>query len=74
MEVLKKHLMETENIAEEKIAVATGDQRDLDTIDLFDPRTKIEYVITVEALKEGLGLFLRLCVLFRRSHKERHRR
>jgi type III restriction enzyme len=53
VEVLKKHLMETESIAQEKIAVATGDQRDLDSIDLFDPKTKIEYVITVEALKEG---------------------
>ena len=53
VEVLKKHLVETENIAEDKIAVATGDQRDLDAIDLFDPKTKIEYIITVEALKEG---------------------
>jgi len=53
VDVLKKHLIETENIPQEKIAVATGDQRDLDAIDLFDPKTKIEYVITVEALKEG---------------------
>ncbi|MCE9650298.1 MAG: DEAD/DEAH box helicase family protein [Parvibaculum sp.] len=53
VEVLKKHLIENENIPEEKIAVATGDQRELDAIDLFDPKTKIEYIITVEALKEG---------------------
>jgi len=53
VEVLKKHLIETENIPEERIAVATGDQRELDAIDLFDLRTKIEYIITVEALKEG---------------------
>lgn len=53
VEVLKRHLIETENIPAEKIAVATGDQRDLDSIDLFDPKTKIEYIITVEALKEG---------------------
>ena len=53
VEVLKRHLIETENIPEDKIAVATGDQRELDAIDLFDPKTKIEYVITVEALKEG---------------------
>lgn len=53
VEVLKKHLIETENIPEDKIAIATGDQRELDSIDLFDPRTKIEYIITVEALKEG---------------------
>lgn len=53
VEVLKKHLMEIEQIPEHKIAVATGDQRDLDGINLFDPDCAIEYVITVEALKEG---------------------
>jgi type III restriction enzyme len=53
VEVLKKHLMETENIDQERIAVATGDQRGLDSIDLFDSQTKIEFIITVEALKEG---------------------
>lgn len=53
VEALKKHLMEVEQISGEKIAVATGDQRELDGINLFDPRCPIEYVITVEALKEG---------------------
>ena len=53
VEVLKKHLMEVEQIPERKIAVATGDQRELDGINLFDPKCPIEYVITVEALKEG---------------------
>jgi type III restriction enzyme len=53
VEVLKKHLMEVEQIPEQKIAVATGDQRELDGINLFDPKCPIEYVITVEALKEG---------------------
>ena len=51
--VLKKYLMETEQIPESKIAVATGDQRELDGIDLFDRACPVEYVITVEALKEG---------------------
>ena len=50
---LKKHLMDVENISESAIAVATGDQRELDGIDLFDRSCPIEYVITVEALKEG---------------------
>lgn len=50
---LKKHLMEVEQIPESKIAVATGDQRELDGLDLFDRNCPIEYVITVEALKEG---------------------
>ena len=52
-EILKRHLVEVERIPERKIAVATGDQRQLDGIDLFDPHCPIEYVITVEALKEG---------------------
>jgi len=53
VEVLKNYLVETNDIDEEKIAIATGDQRDLDGIDLFDPKCPIEYVITIEALKEG---------------------
>ena len=52
-EILKRHLVEVERVPERKIAVATGDQRQLDGIDLFDPHCPIEYVITVEALKEG---------------------
>lgn len=51
--VLKKHLIENENIDPAKIAVATGAQRELDGINLFDPACEIEYVITIEALKEG---------------------
>ena len=50
---LKTHLMEVEHIPAGKIAVATGDQRELDGIDLFDRACPIDYVITVEALKEG---------------------
>jgi len=52
-QVLKKHLMETEEIAEEKIAVVTADQRELDGINLFDHQCPVDYVITVQALKEG---------------------
>lgn len=51
--VLKKHLLEVENVPETAIAVATGDMRELDGIDLFTPHCPIEYVITIEALKEG---------------------
>jgi len=53
VEVLKKHLIDNENIDPAKIAVATGAQRELDGINLFDPNCEIEYVITIEALKEG---------------------
>ena len=50
---LRWHLSEVEQIPDGRIAVATGDQRELDGIDLFDRDCPIEYVITVEALKEG---------------------
>ncbi len=51
--VLKQHLIDVEGIGEHRIAVATGDQRDLDGINLFDPGCEIDFIITVEALKEG---------------------
>lgn len=51
--VLKQHLMDAEGIEEHRIAVATGDQRELDGINLFDPGCEIDFIITVEALKEG---------------------
>ena len=53
VEALKRHLIETEQVPERKIAVATGTQRGLDGINLFDSDCPIEHVITVEALKEG---------------------
>jgi len=53
VEVIRKHLIDNEKINPERIAVATGSQRELDNVDLFDPECKIEYIITVEALKEG---------------------
>lgn len=53
VEALKKHLIEVENIDESRIAVATGEQRELDDINLFHPACPIEYVITMQALKEG---------------------
>jgi type III restriction enzyme len=53
VERLREHLIAQENIAPERIAVATGTQRDLDGVNLFDPACPVEVVITVEALKEG---------------------
>lgn len=53
VDVLKKYLIENENIPAEKIALATGEQRELDNIDLFDPLCPVSFIITVEALKEG---------------------
>jgi type III restriction enzyme len=55
VEVLKEHLVEVHKINPTSIAIATGQQRELDGIDLFDSDADplIEYIITKEALKEG---------------------
>lgn len=53
VDVVKRHLMENEGVAESEIAVATGEQRELDDINLFDKTCPINYVITIEALKKG---------------------
>lgn len=52
-EILLTHLIDQEKISRERIAVVTGDQKELDGINLFAPDCKIDFVITVEALKEG---------------------
>jgi type III restriction enzyme len=53
VEVLKSHLTDTIGIEPRRIAVATGTQRELEQVNLFDPACPIDFVITVEALKEG---------------------
>lgn len=53
VETLKAHLEQSEGIAPNQIAIATGDQRELDGVDLNDPQCPVEHVITVQALKEG---------------------
>lgn len=53
VEVVKDYLINDEHIPEEDIAVATGSERGLENINLFDKDCPIKYVITVEALKEG---------------------
>jgi type III restriction enzyme len=53
VEKLLEHLQTTENIPRDRIAVATGEQRELEGVDLFDPGCRIEHVITVQALREG---------------------
>ncbi|MCW5592600.1 MAG: DEAD/DEAH box helicase family protein [Burkholderiales bacterium] len=53
VEKLKQHLMEAHRIEERRIAVATGSQRELEGVNLFDRTSPIEFVITVQALKEG---------------------
>ena len=52
-EVVLNYLLEQEQIPRERIAVATGNQRELDGVNLLDQNNKVDFVITVEALKEG---------------------
>lgn len=53
VEAVKQYLLESEQVPANSIAIATGDQRELDKIDLFSPNCLIEVVVTVQALKEG---------------------
>lgn len=53
VEVVRQHLIDEEHIPAEQIAVATGTQKELNGINLFDAGCPIRYVVTVEALKEG---------------------
>ena len=53
VEVVKDYLIKEHGIPAEQVAVATGEQRELDEVDLFDPACPVRYVITVQALKEG---------------------
>lgn len=53
VDVLTKHLVDNEKIDRDRIAIVTGDQKELDGINLFDPACKIDFVITIQALKEG---------------------
>jgi len=50
---LKQYLCEQENLPAEHIVIATGEQRELDGIHLFDPYCPVRVIITVQALKEG---------------------
>jgi len=53
VEKLKSHLIEILHIEERRIVVATGNERGLEGVNLFDRACAIDFVITVEALKEG---------------------
>lgn len=53
VETLKAFLTDDLHIDASRIAIATGSQRELDGINLFDRACPVDFVITVEALKEG---------------------
>ena len=50
---LKQHLVEVEGVPIEAIAIATGDTKELSSIDLLAADCRIQHIITVEALREG---------------------
>ena len=53
VEKLKQHLIEENGIAEDTIAIATGEIKELADINLLAADCRIEHIITVEALREG---------------------
>lgn len=53
VETVEKALLEDWRIPREQIARATGEDREIDGIDLAKPDCPIRYIITVQALKEG---------------------
>ena len=50
---VRQYLIENEHIAAERIAIATGDEKGLDGINILDPKCPIDFVITKQALREG---------------------
>lgn len=55
VETIYDHLIseDGERIAKDWVKIATGDQRELDGIDLFAADCEVRVIITMEALKEG---------------------
>jgi type III restriction enzyme len=53
VEVLRNCLAQDFKISEDRIAVATGQTREIEDVDLFDRSCPIRFIITVQALREG---------------------
>ena len=53
VDVVRQHLIDNEQIPAEQIKRATGDQRELEGLDLFDPTVPVRVIITNQALREG---------------------
>jgi type III restriction enzyme len=52
-EELRKMLIDDFKVPTAHVIVATGETKELDGVDLFDPDCKVRFVITQQALKEG---------------------
>ncbi len=53
VEVVKECLLNDFQIRDEQVAIATGNTREIDDVNLFDRTCPIRFIITVQALKEG---------------------
>lgn len=53
VEALKEALTADNRVAASQVAIATGEQRDLDGIDVQAESCEIRYIITIQALAEG---------------------
>jgi type III restriction enzyme len=53
VEVVKNSLVDDFKIPDDQIAVATGQTRGIEDLDLFDRACSVRFIITVQALKEG---------------------
>jgi len=53
VDILKQVLLNDFKIREPEIAVATGEVRDLENVDISKPDCPIRFIITVQALREG---------------------
>ena len=52
-DIIKQHLIDNEHISADRIAIATGEQKELDGINVLDPNCPIDFIITKQALREG---------------------
>ena len=53
VDAVRQALIEQLDVPPERIRIATGDQKELDGVDLRARECMVEYVITMEALREG---------------------
>lgn len=53
VDALKEELMRNHNIPEEQIAIATGDKKELEGVDVFNRDCPIKFILTQQALAEG---------------------
>ena len=50
---VREYLIQVHGVPETQISIATGDQKELDAVDVFDKNCPVRFIITIEALKEG---------------------